>query len=100
MVGLFPCVLWYTLECWRLGGISQQQRKETVPKYLEDVLIWEEAELRYQLQSPGQTEQWYSRCGDEGAFSCWLDEHTAFAFVGQHGRISVLKEARRGNRAY
>ena len=71
-----------------------------MPKYLEHVLIWEEAELRYQLQSSGRPKQWYSRCGDEGAFSCWLDEHTAFAFVGQHGRLSVLKEARRGNREY
>jgi LuxR family maltose regulon positive regulatory protein len=71
-----------------------------LPKYLEHVFIWEEAELRYQLRNSGQPKQWYSRCGDEGAFSCWLDEHSAFAFVGQYGRISVLKEARRGDREY
>ncbi len=70
-----------------------------MPKYLEHVLFWDKTELCYQLQSSGQLERWYSQ-GDEVAFSCWLDQHAAFAFVGQHGRISVLKEARRGGRGY
>ncbi len=30
----------------------------------------------------------------------WLHEHSAFAFLGQAGRISVLKEARRGATGY
>ena len=44
-------------------------------------------------RSMGNSEQWF-RSGDEVAFSRWLAEHTAFAFVGKSGRLSILKEAR------
>lgn len=70
-----------------------------MPKPSRHALIWSEAHQHYELQIHGHPEQCFSP-GDEPVFSRWLDEHTAFAFLGQAGRISVLKEARRGGRGY
>ncbi len=70
-----------------------------MPKPLLHVLIWSHEQKHYQLYSHDQPEQCFPP-GDEPAFSRWLDEHTAFAFEGQAGRISVLKEARRGGTGY
>src|ERR1051326_2590673 len=47
----------------------------------------------------GQLHQCF-QSGDDEAFSRWLEEHTAFAFMGKNGRISVLKEARPGGTGY
>src|SRR5438105_7987103 len=47
----------------------------------------------------GQLQQCFQR-GDDEAFSRWLEKHTAFAFVGKCGRLSVLKEARPGGTGY
>ena len=70
-----------------------------MPKPSLHALIWSEVQQHYELHIHGHPEQCFSR-GDEPAFSRWLDEHTAFAFLGQAGRISVLKEARRGGTGY
>ncbi|WP_165423637.1 LuxR C-terminal-related transcriptional regulator [Ktedonosporobacter rubrisoli] len=70
-----------------------------MPRHLAHALIWEEGRQCYQLRSSGQLELCYF-AGDEVAFSAWLEVHTAFAFVGKAGRVSVLKEARRGGREY
>jgi len=70
-----------------------------MPKPLLHALVWSHEHQLYQLYSHGQPEQWFPP-GDEPAFSRWLDEHSAFAFLGQAGRISVLKEARRGGTGY
>ncbi len=64
-----------------------------MPKPSLHVLTWSEEHQQYELQSHDQPEQCF-RPGDEPAFSCWLAEHRAFAFVGQAGRLSVIKEAR------
>ena len=56
-------------------------------------LTWSEVQQQYELTAGGQPEHCFWR-GDEPAWQSWLDEHTAFAFVGRAGRISVLKEAR------
>ena len=56
-------------------------------------LIWSEARQQYELQSVGQIVRRF-RLEDEPAFSCWLTEHSAFSFVGQAGRLSVVKETR------
>jgi LuxR family maltose regulon positive regulatory protein len=53
----------------------------------------------YALHLQGQLQQYFQR-GDDQAFSRWLEEHTAFAFLGQSGRISALKEARAGGTGY
>src|SRR5438132_14258671 len=70
-----------------------------MPKPSRHALIWSAAHQHYELHIHGHPEQCFSR-GDEPAFSRWLDGHTAFAFEGQAGRISVLKEARRGGTGY
>jgi len=62
-------------------------------------LTWSEAQQQYELTMGGQPEHCFRR-GDEPAWQNWLDEHTAFAFVGQAGRISVLKEARSRGAGY
>src|SRR5215470_10696702 len=64
-----------------------------MPKPSRHVLIWLPEQEHYELQTQGQSVQWF-RPGDEAAFSRWLETHTSFAFVGQAGRLSVLKEAR------
>jgi ATP/maltotriose-dependent transcriptional regulator MalT len=70
-----------------------------VPKASPYVLIWLDEREHYELHLHGQLQQRFQR-GDDGALSRWLDEHTAFTFVGKAGRISVLKEARSGGTGY
>jgi LuxR family transcriptional regulator, maltose regulon positive regulatory protein len=70
-----------------------------MPRPLLHALIWSPDHKHYQLYSHGQPEQCFLPA-DGLAFSRWLDDHTAFVFVGQAGRISVLKEARRGGTGY
>jgi LuxR family maltose regulon positive regulatory protein len=70
-----------------------------MPQPLRYALIWSHEHKHYTLTRDGQPEQGFLPA-DQSAFSGWLDEHTAFAFLGQAGRISVLKEARRGGTGY
>src|SRR5260221_3041780 len=70
-----------------------------MPKSSLHALIWSEGHQHYELHLHGQPERCF-RPGDEPAFSRWLEEHTAFAFVGQAGRLSVLKEARQRGTGY
>ncbi len=62
-------------------------------------LIWSEEQQQYELTTGGHPECRFQR-GDEPAWQSWLDEHTTFAFVGQAGRLSVLKEARSRGAGY
>src|SRR6266851_8870583 len=62
-------------------------------------LVWSHEREHYELHMHGQLQECFPR-GDESAFSRWLEEHTAFAFVGKSGRLSVLKEARPGGTGY
>jgi LuxR family maltose regulon positive regulatory protein len=70
-----------------------------VPKPSPYVLLWLDKPEHYELRLHGQLHQSFQR-GDDDAFSRWLEAHTAFAFVGQSGRISALKEARSGGAGY
>ena len=63
------------------------------------VLIWMHEQEHYELHLHGQLQQCFQR-GDDEAFSHWLNEQTAFAFWGQAGRLSALKEARPGGTGY
>jgi LuxR family maltose regulon positive regulatory protein len=81
------------------GWHTQQQGKERMPHLLQHVLIWSYEHQHYILTRDGQPEQGFLPA-DQSAFSDWLDEHTTFAFLGQAGRISVLKEVRRGGIGY
>src|SRR5215207_8148534 len=70
-----------------------------MPKPSRYVLIWSHEHEEYELQTQEQPVQWF-REGEEATFSRWLDAHTSFAFVGQAGRLSVLKEARSRGAGY
>lgn len=70
-----------------------------MPKPSRTTFIWSETQQRYELRVQGQSEQHFFP-EDELAFSRWLNGQTSFAFVGQSGRISVLKEARRRGTGY
>jgi LuxR family maltose regulon positive regulatory protein len=70
-----------------------------MPKPSPHVLIWSEAHQQYELQSHGQPEQYFPP-GDEPAFSRWLAEQRVYAFIGQGGRLSVIKEARSRRTGY
>ncbi|GLV54140.1 hypothetical protein KDH_09890 [Dictyobacter sp. S3.2.2.5] len=70
-----------------------------MPKPLVHALIWSHEHKHYTLYSHGQPEQDFLP-EDQSAFVHWLDGHTAFAFLGQAGRISVLKEARSRGSGY
>jgi LuxR family maltose regulon positive regulatory protein len=67
--------------------------EETTPKLLPHAFIWSHERQHYQLFSHNQPGQIFLPA-DQSAFSGWLDEHTAFAFLGQAGKLSVLKEVR------
>ena len=64
-----------------------------------NLVTWSEVQQHYELSIQGKPAQCFRR-GDEPAWQSWLDKHTAFAFVGQEGRISVLKEARSRGAGY
>ncbi|WP_274532193.1 LuxR C-terminal-related transcriptional regulator [Ktedonobacter racemifer] len=70
-----------------------------MPKPLVHALIWSHEHKHYTLYSHGQPEQDFLP-EDQSAFARWLDEHAAFAFEGQAGSISVLKEARSRGSGY
>src|SRR5215831_15882043 len=70
-----------------------------MPKPSQFTLVWSDAQESYVLHTHEQGEQQF-RPGDEPAFSYWLEEHTAFAFVGKSGRLSVIKEARGSGTGY
>jgi len=70
-----------------------------MPRSLTHRLVWSEAHQQYQHLIHGQPEQCF-RSGDEAAFSCWLIKQTAFAFVGQGGRLSIMQEARERGTGY
>ncbi|WP_236038242.1 LuxR C-terminal-related transcriptional regulator [Ktedonobacter robiniae] len=61
--------------------------------------MWSQRNQRYELYLHGQAEQHFSVQGGE-AFSAWVRSQISFAFVGQSGRLSVLKEARERGRGY
>lgn len=62
-------------------------------------LIWSEARQCYELALHGRPEQAFQQ-GDESAWQDWLAKHSAFAFVGRAGRLSILKEARSRGSGY
>src|SRR5437588_4064887 len=89
----------YTHGCWGIGIGSPTSQEEAMPGPSLHALIWSEVQQHYELTTSGQTERCF-RPGDESAWQHWLDGHTAFAFVGKSGRISVLKEARSRGAGY
>ncbi|HEX6480585.1 MAG TPA: LuxR C-terminal-related transcriptional regulator [Ktedonobacteraceae bacterium] len=70
-----------------------------MPKSSQHALIWSEVHQHYELHTCGQPEQCLHP-EDESAWQSWLAGHTSFAFQGQAGRLSVIKEAREGGTGY
>lgn len=70
-----------------------------MPKSPTYILHWSEENQLYELTSHGHTEQ---RLGQESAASwlLFLDTHTSFAFQGQTGRLSIIKERRSRGSGY
>ncbi len=62
-------------------------------------LTWSELHQQYELHTHGTLEQCFS-LEDEFAFCAWLEAQTSFAFAGQSGRLSVLKETRARGSGY
>jgi LuxR family transcriptional regulator, maltose regulon positive regulatory protein len=64
-----------------------------MPKSSPSALLWSEEQQQYELHVRGQLHQRFPP-GEREAFSRWLSEQTSFAFAGQAGWLSVIKEAR------
>ena len=62
-------------------------------------LLWSEEYQQYEVHIRGQLYQRFPP-GECEAFSSWLSEQTSFAFAGQAGWLSVIKEAREAGAGY
>ncbi len=69
-----------------------------MPKAATYALVWSPERASYELHEPGERAQLVD--GDEIAWRAWLESHSGFAFAGQAGRVSLLKEARKGGAGY
>jgi LuxR family maltose regulon positive regulatory protein len=69
------------------------------PKLSHSTLTWSQLHQRYELHRRGTYERCFSP-DDELAFGAWVEGQTSFAFVGQAGRLSLLKEARSRGSGY
>lgn len=69
------------------------------PRLSHSTLVWSQLHQRYELHTHGTCERCFSP-EDEQAFGAWVEAQTSFAFVGQAGRLSVLKEARARGSGY
>ena len=69
-----------------------------MPKQSLHVLRWSATDQIYQLFANGQLKQSFG--ADDAAWPSWLAAHSSFAFDGQHGRLSVIKEARARGAGY
>jgi len=70
-----------------------------VPKASPYTLLWSEEHQQYELHIRGQLHRRFHPAERE-AFSRWLSEQTSFAFAGQAGWLSVIKEARSAGAGY
>lgn len=70
-----------------------------MPKPSSQLLIWSEEHRCYDLHMHGQRQQSF-RQQDEPAWLAWVQEHATFAFQGQEGHLSLIKEARPHGSSY
>ncbi|HEX6478960.1 MAG TPA: LuxR family transcriptional regulator, partial [Ktedonobacteraceae bacterium] len=64
-----------------------------MPKPSLYVLAWSQEQQRYELSTQGHLRQSFHP-DDRQQWQGWLSEHTSFAFHGQQGQMSVIKESR------
>src|SRR4051794_1346242 len=70
-----------------------------MPKAATYTLAWAAERSRYELHEQGNSG--LLPLGDDHPdWTAWLEAHSAFAFAGRAGRISLLKEARKGGAGY
>jgi LuxR family transcriptional regulator, maltose regulon positive regulatory protein len=69
-----------------------------MPKPSLHVLAWSEEHQHYELHTHGCLQQCFRR-EDKQPWQDWLTEQRSFSFQGQHGHLSVIKEARPEERA-
>src|SRR5215472_2292768 len=91
------CAILLHVGNWRRD--TQWEGKDSMPRPSLHALIWCEDSQQYELRSDGKPEQWFGQ-GDEQVFACWLDEQSAFSFIGRAGRLSVRKEGRGSSKGY
>src|SRR5436305_7920055 len=85
---------------WGIGGETPNEgRRRAVPKSSLYALLWSEEYQQYELHLRGQLHQRFPP-GESEAFSRWLSQQTSFAFAGQAGWLSVIKEARSAGAGY
>ena len=70
-----------------------------MPKPSLYALLWSEEYQQYELHLRGQLHQRFHP-GESEAFARWLSQQTSFAFAGQAGWLSVIKEARSAGAGY
>ncbi len=70
-----------------------------MPKPSLYALLWSEDHQQYEVHLRGQLHQRFHP-GEREAFARWLSEQTSFAFAGQAGWFSVIKEARAAGAGY
>jgi LuxR family maltose regulon positive regulatory protein len=64
-----------------------------MPKPSLHTLTWSEEHQHYKLYTHGHPRQYFRR-RDEQSWQRWLAEQRSFAFQGQYGHLSVIKEIR------
>ena len=64
-----------------------------MPKRSLHILTWSAEQQRYELSTAGTLQQCFT-LQDELNWLNWLGEHASFAFHGQRGHLSVVKEER------
>ncbi len=64
-----------------------------MPKLSLHELAWSQEQQRYELSTHGHLCQSFQP-NDRQQWQGWVSEHTSFAFHGQQGHMSVIKEAR------
>ncbi|GHO49782.1 LuxR C-terminal-related transcriptional regulator [Ktedonospora formicarum] len=65
-----------------------------MPKTAKYTLSWSVEYACYQLATRGEADIVPIYINDEQWWYTWLEEHTSFAFNGQNGHLTLLKEAR------
>lgn len=70
-----------------------------MPKRSFHLLTWSAEQQRYELSTGGNLQQCFT-LHDEQKWQDWLCEQTSFAFHGQHGHLSVVKEKRARGEGY
>src|SRR5215212_3880814 len=70
-----------------------------MPKAATYALIWSAERACYELYEQGHSAALLI-VGTASDWLAWLETHSGFAFAGRAGRVSLLKEARKGGAGY